>query len=99
MPKRSNRIILDNEYYIEADPLNWILKKRRKSLKSQDKVLGYYSNLEDALYAYEEKMTKKACLDYDMEIYIRKAIKLLGDIKNLVKSLAITLDFKIKKDS
>lgn len=98
MPKRSNRIILDETYYIEIDPLNWILKKKRKSQKSQDKVLGYYSNLENALLAYEEKMIQKACLDRDKEVYIREVIKLLGDIKSLVKSLAITLNFKYEKE-
>ncbi len=98
MPKRSNRIILDSYYYIEIDPLNWILKKKRKSPKSQDKVIGYYSTLEDALLAYEEKMTQKACLDRDTEMYIRQAIKLLSNIKCLFKSLAITLDLKIRKE-
>lgn len=98
MLKRSNRIILDSEHYIEIDPFNWILKKRRKSPKSQDKVIGYYSTLENALLAYEEKMTQKACLDCDTEIYIHQAIKLLSDIKNLIKSLAITLDCEIRKE-
>ncbi len=98
MPKRSNRIILDSDYYIEIDSLNWILKKRRKSPKSQDKVLGYYSTLENALLVYEEKMIKKACLDCDTEIYIHQVIKLLSDIKSLVKSLVITLDLKIRKE-
>ena len=98
MQKRSNRIILDDKYYIEVDPLNWILKKRRNSPKSQSKVLGYYSTLENALCAYKDEATKKACLEHDTEIYIRKAIKLLNETKNLVKSLAITLDCKIREE-
>ena len=92
MAKRSNRIILNSEYYIEIDPLNWILKIKRPS---KDRVIGYYSILEDALLAYKTEVTKKSFLERDTEVYINQAIKLLNDIKKLIKTLAGTL--KIQK--
>ncbi len=92
MRKRSNRIILDSEYYIEIDHLNWTLKIKRPS---KDRVLGYYSTLEDALLAYKTAVTKKSFLERDTEVYINQVIKLLNDIENLIKTLAGTL--KIEK--
>lgn len=88
---KSNKIILDDEYFIEVDELNWTLKKKRASTKSKSKVLGYYGNLEKALLSYKDELINKACLERDRAILLDEVIKLLHKIENRLNHTISTL--------
>ena len=72
-------IKLNNGYYIDADRWNYILKKSHSKEDMQDKTIGYYSTLENAVTGYYDLLTKKQIQKEEWDI--KKAVEDLKNIK------------------
>lgn len=102
-------ITLDENYYIDVDPLNWILKqvkvvpqtdKRGNPNKNAgnhcDAVIGYFPTLESALDSYISHAIKDAVTVTGDSWNIEEVKELLQEIKSAVTGLSLTL--KVKKE-
>lgn len=89
-------ISLDQDYYIDVDPLNFILKERKSVKVGENKgkqyesTIGYFGSLESALDEYVTRQIKsgiQASNDWSVEDVFVLLDSLRGDIKNLSLTL------------
>ena len=78
-------IKLKNDYFIESDELQYVLKRKKISKKKDtgeeyetEEILGYYGDLEKALNGYSKKMMLK---------YVSSENVTLMDVLNKLKEL------------
>lgn len=78
-------IKLKNDYFIESDELQYILKRKKISKKKDtgeeyetEEILGYYGDLEKVLNGYSKKMMLK---------YVSSENVTLMDVLNKLKEL------------
>lgn len=100
-------ITLDERYYIDVDPYNWILKQvkvtadttstgrpNKRAGQRCDVVIGYFPSLEQALNAYAEQILKESVSGSVAELNIDGVKSILEDIKIAITKLSLTLNAK-----
>lgn len=92
---KNNKIILDDEYFIEIDSLNWILKKKRAS---KNRILGYFSRLDDAFKRYIDENAKEVFSERSDELPINEVIELLHQIESRLNHALGTLKTQLKEE-
>lgn len=90
-------IKLNNGYYINADRWNYILKKSHSKEGIQDKMIGYYSTLENAVMGYYDLRTKKQIQKEEQDL--KKAIEELKNIKEDLKNAVQNINTDLRKDN
>ena len=88
-------IKLNNGYYIEADRWNYILKKSNLKQDMQDKIIGYYSTLENAVMAYYGLLTKKQIQKEEQGL--KKTVEEIKAFKDDLKKAVQNID--LRKDN
>ena len=85
-------IILDENYFIEADECQYILRKRilNKSKKTREekewhKPIGYYKRLNTALLAYSDELDRDIVQSGSMSL--TDALKVIVDSREQVKRM------------
>lgn len=100
-------IVLDERYYIDVDPYNWILKEVKRIPENNsrglpnkragqrcDAVIGNFPSLDKALDGYTQQILKSAVVDSVAVLNIAEVKVILQDIKNTVTRLSLTLNAK-----
>lgn len=95
---KNNKIILDDEYFIEVDYFNWTLKKKRLSPRSKEKIIGHYASLEKAILGYKDKLINKTCLKCDKNVLIDEVTELLHGIESRLNHALGTLKTQLKEE-
>ena len=100
-------ITLDEDYYIDVDALNFILKQSKVTAEFTSKgepnknagqhcdvTLGYFGSLEDALNHYSNELIKSGIHNSATAIYLEDIKVILEEIKTAVTKLSLTLNVK-----
>jgi len=100
-------ITLDDRYYIDVDPYNWMLKETKitPSLDSKgrpnkqagkrcDVVVGYCPSLVNALELYSERLFKEKVHCSVEPCEFDNVVAMLEEIKTAVTGLSLTLNVK-----
>lgn len=100
-------IILDDRYYIDVDPYNWMLKEvkitppldskgrpNKQAGKRCDVVVGYCPSLVNALELYSEQLLKESVSGSVKPLNIDSIKTILAEIKTAVTGLSLTLNVK-----
>lgn len=100
-------ITLDEQYYIDVDPLNFILKKvkvtadksstgkvNKNAGRRCDITIGYCGTLENALNLYSRELMRNGIHNSATALNLQRLEIILKDIKNAVTKLSLTLKDK-----
>lgn len=100
-------ITLDEQYYIDVDPLNFMLKKvkvtadktstgkvNKNAGRRCDITIGYCGTLENALNLYSRELMRNGIHNSATALNSQRLEIMLKDIKNAVTNLSLTLKDK-----
>ena len=100
----SGKIKLDDHFFIDVDPYNWALreiktipaisstgKPNKGAGKQINRVVGYYSKLEDALDSYAELLAKESISTLSEPASLTEVKTILEEVKNAVAKVSLTL--------
>ena len=100
-------ITLDEQYYIDVDPRNFILKKikvtagkastgkvNKNAGRRCDITIGYCGTLENALNLYSRELMRNGIHNSAMALNLQRLEIILKDIKNTVTKVSLTLKDK-----
>ena len=107
MNNLSGTIKLDDTYFIEIDPYNFILKQikitsdktvsgkpNKNAGQPYNATLDYYPSLEVALDRYSKTLIKDGIHSADLGADVQTLQTILTEIKNAVTKLSLTVNVK-----